>query len=70
VDNPIILLVAAGVLLLVFGQAVVWWRGVQKRRAAGTLGEPVRPTRGVWITIAGVAVFFVVFVVVVPLLDG
>jgi uncharacterized membrane protein YidH (DUF202 family) len=69
-DDPIILLVAVGVLILIFGQAYVWWRRTEKRRAEGTLGEPLRPTRGVWLTIAGVIALVVIFVVVVPLLEG
>ena len=68
--NPIILVVAAGVLILMFGEAYVLWRGIEKRRADGTLGKPVRPTRGIWITIAAVAIAVVVFVVVIPLLEG
>ena len=68
-DNPIILVVVAVVLILIFGQAYVWRRGVEKRKADGSLGKPVRLTRGVWIVIAVVAAFFVVFVVVVPLLE-
>lgn len=69
-DNPIIFVVAVVVLILIFGQAYLWRRGVEKRRADGALGKPVRLTRGAWIVIVFVAVFFVVFVVVVPLLEG
>jgi hypothetical protein len=70
VDNPIILLVAVVVLIVIFGQAYVWWRAIEKRRADGTLGKPVRLTRGAWIALAFVAVFLVIIVVAIPLLDS
>jgi ABC-type Fe3+ transport system permease subunit len=70
VDTPIIFVVAAVVLILIFGQAYVWRRGVEKRRADGSHGKPMRLTRGAWIVIVFVAVFFGIFVVVVPLLEG
>jgi dolichyl-phosphate-mannose--protein O-mannosyl transferase len=70
VDTPITFVVAAVVLILIFGQAYVWRRGVEKRRADGSLGKPTRLTHGAWIVIVFVAVFFGIFVVVMPLLEG
>jgi ABC-type Fe3+ transport system permease subunit len=68
-DNPIILVVVVVVLILILGQAYLWRRRIEKRKADGTLGKPVRLTRGVWIVIAVVVLLFVLFVVVVPLLE-
>ncbi|MBX0301830.1 hypothetical protein K2F54_17840 [Cryobacterium sp. 1639] len=69
-DDPIIFIVAIVVLIVIFGQAYIWWRAVEKRKADGTLGDRPRLTRGAWIALAGVAVFLIVILVAAALLNG
>jgi ABC-type Fe3+ transport system permease subunit len=69
VDNPLILVVAVVVLIVMFVEAYVMRRGVETQ-GRWRSRKPVRLTRGAWIALAFVAVFVVIAVVVMPLLEG
>lgn len=62
-----VLIVTVIVLALIALQGVLWSRGIAKRRRDEAAGKTTRITPGAWIVIAFVIIFFIVFVVVVPM---